>query len=82
MKVADLHDESIYTKAATSPPTSRRPALTYGIMSEFTSFVAVDSAHVTSGDTAATVGRTGARARRRAAMGTTVVQTGTIRKAN
>jgi Ca-activated chloride channel family protein len=48
MKVADLHDEAIYEGRDVSADV-KETALAHGIMSEFTSFVAVDSAHVSEG---------------------------------
>ncbi len=53
-KVADLHDEAIYEGRDVSAEV-RGTALTYGIMSEFTSFVAVDSSQRTAGDHGTTV---------------------------
>ena len=53
-KVEDLHDESIYEGRDVTADV-KDTALTYGIMSEFTSFVAVDSAQKTGGGTAQTV---------------------------
>jgi len=54
MKVADLHDEAIYEGRDVMPDV-KATALEYGIMSEFTSFVAVDSTHITEGDHGTTV---------------------------
>jgi Ca-activated chloride channel homolog len=54
MKVADLHDEAIYEGRDVSGDV-KETALAYGIMSEFTSFIAVDSAHPTAGDHGTTV---------------------------
>jgi Ca-activated chloride channel family protein len=54
MKLADLHDEAIYEGRDVSVDV-KDTALAYGIMSEFTSFVAVDSAHQTTGDHGTTV---------------------------
>jgi Ca-activated chloride channel homolog len=53
-KVADLHDEAIYEGRDVSGDV-KETALTYGIMSEFTSFVAVDSSRKTEGDHGTTV---------------------------
>jgi Ca-activated chloride channel family protein len=53
-KVSDLHDESIYERRDVAADV-KATALEYGIMSEFTSFVAVDSTHVTEGDHGTTV---------------------------
>jgi Ca-activated chloride channel homolog len=53
-KVADLHDESIYEGRDVMADV-KATALTYGILSEFTSFVAVDSAAKTEGGEGKTV---------------------------
>jgi Ca-activated chloride channel family protein len=54
-KVADLHDEAIYEGRDVTADV-KATALSYGIMSEFTSFVAVDSTRKTEGDHGTTVG--------------------------
>jgi Ca-activated chloride channel homolog len=53
-KVADLHDESIYEGRDVTADV-KGTALAYGIMSEFTSFVAVDSATKTDDEPVRTV---------------------------
>jgi Ca-activated chloride channel family protein len=53
-KVADLHDESIYEGRDVAADV-KSTALTYGIMSEYTSFVAVDSVTKTGEGTTKTV---------------------------
>jgi Ca-activated chloride channel family protein len=53
-RVADLHDEAIYEGRDVTADV-KETALTYGIMSEFTSFVAVDSSQRTAGDHGTTV---------------------------
>jgi Ca-activated chloride channel homolog len=54
MKVADLHDEAIYEGRDVAADV-KSTALEYGIMSEFTSFVAVDSTRITEGAQGTTV---------------------------
>ncbi|HVT83268.1 MAG TPA: VIT domain-containing protein [Phycisphaerae bacterium] len=54
-KVADLHDEAIYEGRDVTADV-KATALSYGIMSEFTSFVAVDSTRKTESDHGTTVG--------------------------
>jgi Ca-activated chloride channel family protein len=53
-KITDLHDQAIYDSRDVSGDV-KAIALEYGLMSEFTSFVAVDSTHVTAGDHGTTV---------------------------
>jgi Ca-activated chloride channel family protein len=48
-KITDLHDESIYEGRDVTADV-KTTALTYGLMSDYTSFVAVDSTRVTEGD--------------------------------
>jgi Ca-activated chloride channel family protein len=53
-KITDLHDQAIYETKDVSNEV-KAIALEYGLMSEFTGFVAVDSTHVTAGDHGTTV---------------------------
>jgi Ca-activated chloride channel family protein len=55
MKIADLAAQSIYEPSATVPEQIRQVALDYGLMSEFTAFVAVDSTRQTEGAEGTTV---------------------------
>jgi Ca-activated chloride channel family protein len=55
MKIADLENEAIYEDKDVSMDV-RQVALTHGLMSAFTSFVAVDSTRPTEGDHGTTVG--------------------------
>ncbi|HET6247686.1 MAG TPA: VIT domain-containing protein [Tepidisphaeraceae bacterium] len=58
-KIADLSDRATYEQdAAQLTSEIRETALKYGLMSQFTSFVAVDDSHVTAGDHGVTVGVT------------------------
>jgi Ca-activated chloride channel family protein len=52
MKIADIADQSIYdsSMAESAPRQIKQVALEYGLMSAFTSFVAVDSTQRTAGD--------------------------------
>ena len=49
MKIADLSDESIFEPNADLPDVIRQVALDYGLISQFTAFVAVDSSRRTAG---------------------------------
>jgi Ca-activated chloride channel family protein len=49
MKIADLHDEAIIENRDVSADV-RQTALTYGLVSEYTNFLAVDSSQKTAGD--------------------------------
>jgi Ca-activated chloride channel family protein len=53
-KITDLHDQAIYESKDVSGEV-KAIALEYGLMSEVTSFVAVDSTRVTAGDHGTTV---------------------------
>jgi Ca-activated chloride channel family protein len=57
MKIGDIADRSIYDEsfAREAPAQIRQVALEYGVMSAFTSFLAVDSTQRTSGDHGTTV---------------------------
>lgn len=54
-KIADLADRAAAGEAADIAPQVREIALTYGIMSAFTAFVAADTTTVTAGDHGVTV---------------------------
>ncbi|MFQ5430022.1 MAG: VIT domain-containing protein [Phycisphaerae bacterium] len=54
-KIADLADRSAYEPINDLPDQIRQVALAYGLMSQFTAFVAVDSLSVTAGDHGTTV---------------------------
>jgi Ca-activated chloride channel family protein len=53
-KITDLHDQAIYTGQSTTDQV-KNVALDYGLISEATAFVAVDSTQVTAGDHGTTV---------------------------
>jgi len=57
MKITDIADQSIYDRsiAETAPREIKTVALEHGLMSAFTSFVAVDSTQRTAGDHGTTV---------------------------
>lgn len=55
MKIADLEDAATVADGEAIPPQITRVALAYGLMSAYTAFVAVDSAHVTAGHHGTTV---------------------------
>ena len=55
MKISDLAAQSIYEPNATVPEQIKQVALNYGLMSEFTAFVAVDSTRQTEGAEGTTV---------------------------
>jgi Ca-activated chloride channel family protein len=52
MKIAALADESTYAPSSEFPEQIKQVALDYGLMSAFTSFLAVDSTHATEGPAA------------------------------
>lgn len=54
MKIADLHDEAIYEGRDVSTDV-KQTALTYGLVSDYTSFLAVDSSRRTEGTRGTTV---------------------------
>jgi Ca-activated chloride channel homolog len=49
LKIAELSERSTYAPDAELPYAIKQVALDYGLMSPFTSFVAVDASEVTSG---------------------------------
>lgn len=49
MKIASLSDDSTHVQDKTLPDQIKQVALDYGLMSDFTAFLAVDSARVTEG---------------------------------
>lgn len=55
MKIADLEDRATYSDAPTIDGEIKQVALTYGLMSAYTAFVAVDSSARTAGTQGATV---------------------------
>ena len=55
MKIADLSDRSLLDRSGDLVGEIRQTALDFGLMSEFTAFVAVDSSHVTEGEEGTTV---------------------------
>jgi Ca-activated chloride channel family protein len=55
MKIADLADRSTDESTGDAPAQIRQLALDYGLMSEFTAFVAVDSTQRTEGNAGTTV---------------------------
>jgi Ca-activated chloride channel family protein len=55
MKIADLLDQALVEGGADLPPQIKAVALEYGLMSSFTSFVAVDATAKTAGDHGTTV---------------------------
>jgi len=55
MKIADLAAQSIYEPSAMVPEQIKQVALDYGLMSEFTAFVAVDSSRQTEGTEGTTI---------------------------
>jgi Ca-activated chloride channel family protein len=55
MKIAELSERSTYAPDAEIPYAIKQVALDYGLMSPFTSFVAVDASEVTSGSGSTTV---------------------------
>ncbi|GMU20262.1 MAG: hypothetical protein AMXMBFR13_03600 [Phycisphaerae bacterium] len=56
MQIADLADRSLWEAGFDAPAQIRRVALEYGLMSDYTAFVAVDSLTRTVGDHGTTVG--------------------------
>jgi len=56
-KIADISDRAVYDRDVidTAPTQIKSVALEYGLMSAYTSFVAVDSSQRTSGDHGTTV---------------------------
>ncbi|MBS3763922.1 MAG: VWA domain-containing protein [Planctomycetes bacterium] len=54
-KIADLYDQATYDSDPELPTRIKNVALNYGLMSQYTSFVAVDSLSQTAGDHGTTV---------------------------
>jgi Ca-activated chloride channel family protein len=55
MKISDLADESMWNTDSNFPQMVKEVALEYGLMSDYTAFVAVDSSTRTAGDHGTTV---------------------------
>src|SRR5262249_3504301 len=55
MKIADLAEQSIYEPNAEWSAHVKHVALDYGLMSDFTAFIAVDASHITDGSDGTTV---------------------------
>ena len=55
MKIADLADESLWSRNDDLPGAIRKTALDYSLMSAYTAFVAVDSSKKTAGEEGTTV---------------------------
>ena len=55
LKIADLADRSIWQSDSDLPGSIKQVALEYGLMSAYTSFIAVDSTRKTEGDHGTTV---------------------------
>ncbi|MFP4027521.1 MAG: hypothetical protein ACLFWL_07005 [Candidatus Brocadiia bacterium] len=54
-QIADLYDQATYDSDPELPTLIKNVALNYGLMSQYTSFVAVDSLSQTAGDHGTTV---------------------------